>query len=96
MKLSEVYNKYHAEGLSIYQVCLDTDENFWKTSADNLAWTVVRDRDVRFDNGTVYSYPASLYNVTELPTTYLFNRHGEIIGRIMSDGDLDTSVRRAL
>jgi hypothetical protein len=96
MKLSEVYSKYHAEGLEIYQVCLDTDENFWKTSADNLAWTVVRDRDVRFDNGTVYSYPASLYNVSELPTTYLFNRHGEIVGRITSDGDLDASVRRAL
>jgi hypothetical protein len=97
MKLAEAYNKYHAEGLAIYQVCLDTDENFWKTSADNVAWTVVRDRDVRFDsNGSVYSYPASLYNVTELPTTYIFNRRGEIVGRIASDGDLDASVRREL
>jgi hypothetical protein len=97
MKLSEVYNKYHAEGLAIYQVCLDTDENFWKTSADNVSWTVVRDGDVRFDsNGNVYSYPASLYNVTELPTTYLFNRRGEIVGRIASDSDLDSSVRREL
>ncbi len=95
-KLAEVYRKYHTDGLEIYQVCLDTDENFWKTSADNLDWTVVRDRDVRLENGTVYSYPASLYNVTELPTTYLFNRRGEIVGRIASDSELETSVRKEM
>jgi hypothetical protein len=96
MKLAEAYNKYHAEGLAIYQVCLDQDENFWKTSADNVSWTVVRDRDVRFDGGSVYSYPASLYNVTELPTTYIFNRKGEIVGRIAEDGAIDAAVRREL
>jgi hypothetical protein len=96
MKLSEVYKKYHAEGLAIYQVCLDTDENFWKTSADNVAWTVVRDKDVHFENGTLYSYPASLYNVSELPTLYIFNRTGEIVARVDSDADLDAAVRRQL
>ena len=32
MMLRELYNKYHAAGLEIYQVSVDPDEHFWKTS----------------------------------------------------------------
>lgn len=30
MKLREIYNKYHAQGLEIYQVSVDPNEHFWK------------------------------------------------------------------
>ena len=42
LALRELYNKYHDKGLEIYQISLDTDEHFWKTSADNLPWICVR------------------------------------------------------
>ena len=34
--LRELYDKYAASGLEIYQVSLDADEHYWKTTADNL------------------------------------------------------------
>ena len=36
--LRDLYDKYAAQGLEIYQVSLDADEHYWKTTADNLPW----------------------------------------------------------
>ena len=52
-------------GLEVYQISLDADEHFWKTSADNLPWICVRDPQ------GVYSTYLSLYGVTGLPATFL-------------------------
>ncbi|MCD7971415.1 MAG: AhpC/TSA family protein [Candidatus Azobacteroides sp.] len=73
LDLREMYNKYHDRGFEIYQVSLDTDENFWKVSASNLPWLCVRDAS------GIYSSAALLYNVEELPTYYLLSREGELI-----------------
>lgn len=43
LALRELYAKYAAQGFEIYQISLDGDEHFWKTSADNLPWVCVRD-----------------------------------------------------
>ena len=43
LALRELYNKYASQGLEIYQISLDADEHFWKTSSDNLPWICVRD-----------------------------------------------------
>lgn len=96
MKLAELYRKYQDQGLGIYQVCLDTDENFWKTSADNIPWTVVRDKEVYYENGSMYSRPASIYNVSKLPTMYILTRNGENVTKVESDKDLDTAIKEAL
>lgn len=45
LMLRDLYNKYAPDGLEIYQVSLDADEHFWKTSADNLPWVCVRDEN---------------------------------------------------
>ena len=47
MKLREVYNKYHAQGLEIYQVSLDPDEHFWKQQTAALPWISVRDQEIK-------------------------------------------------
>ena len=44
LALRELYNKYASQGFEIYQISLDGDEHFWKTSADNLPWVCVRVR----------------------------------------------------
>ena len=43
--LRELYNKYHAQGLEIFQVSLDPDEHFWKQQTAALPWINVRDED---------------------------------------------------
>ena len=45
MMLRELYNKYHAAGLEIYQVSVDPDEHFWKTSTSAIPWISVRDEN---------------------------------------------------
>lgn len=96
MKLAELYKKYQGQGFRIYQVCLDQDENFWKTSADNIPWTVVRDKEVFYENGRMYSRPASVYNVSELPTMYLLTQDGANVTRVKTDKELEAAIKEAL
>ncbi len=98
MALSKVYDRYKDRGLKIYQVCLDFDENFWKVSANNLPWTVVRDRDILLDqNGLLqYSGAAALYNVTAIPTVFVMDRDGGIIDRVEDDTKLDAAIAKVI
>ena len=88
--LRELYNKYAAQGLEIYQVSLDADEHFWKTSADNLPWVCVRD-----ENG-IYSTTAAVYNVKQVPAFFLVNRNNELSVRGEDVKDLDTAIKALL
>lgn len=98
MALSKVYDRYKDRGLKIYQVCLDIDENFWKVSANNLPWTVVRDRDLLIDqNGLIqYSGAAALYNVTSIPTVFVMDRSGAIVDRVENDEKLEAAVAKVM
>lgn len=75
LELRELYSDYKERGLEIYQISLDEDVHFWKTSADNLPWICVRD-----GNG-FHSYNATLYRVDKLPTYFLINRDNEVVLR---------------
>ena len=96
--LMKIYDKYKAKGVKIYQVCMDPDVNFWKVSADNLPWTVVRDTELLFDeNGMVqYSAAAALYNVTNIPTTFIMGRDGAALNRIEDDSKLEAAVAKVM
>lgn len=90
LMLRDLYNKYASQGLEIYQVSLDADEHFWKTSADNLPWVCVRD-----ENG-VYSTNAALYGVTQVPAYFLVNRNNELKARGEDIKDLEASIKAML
>ena len=90
LALRELYNKYHSQGLEIYQISLDADEHFWKTSADNLPWVCVRDA-----NGA-YSQYVSLYNVTDLPSAYLVGRDNVLNSRVEDIKELDAKIKSLL
>lgn len=96
--LHKIYDKYKAQGLKIYQVCMDPDVNFWKVSAANLPWTVVRDTELLFDeNGMVqYSAAAALYNVNNIPTTFVMGRDGAAVSRVEDDSKLETAVAKVM
>src|SRR5574344_2285 len=90
LALRELYSKYSAQGLEIYQVSLDEDEHFWKTASDNLPWICVRDA-----NGTYSNYLA-LYNVTNIPTFFIINKANELRGRSENIAELEGEVKKLL
>ena len=73
--LRDLYDKYASQGLEIYQVSLDADEHYWKTTASNLPWICVRDA-----NG-IYSSIVSLYSIQSLPSIFLINKNNELSAR---------------
>ena len=90
LMLRELYNEYAAQGFEIYQVSLDADEHYWKTTADNLPWICVRD-----GNG-VYSSNAAVYNVKQLPAYFLINRNNELSARGEDVKDLSATIKSLL
>lgn len=90
LMLRELYDLYAAQGLQIYQVSLDADEHFWKTSADKLPWICVRD-----GNG-VYSTNVAVYNVRQMPSVFLINRNNELKLRGEDIKDLEAAVKALL
>ena len=90
MKLREIYNKYHARGLEIYQVSLDPDEHFWKESVAALPWICVHDAD-----GANSSYAAQ-YNVQTVPTFFLIDRQNVLQKRDAQISNLDAAINSML
>jgi len=76
------YNKYHAKGFEIFQVSLDRDRENWlgAVESDGLEqWIHVSDLN---------SIVANLYNVQQIPTSFLLDREGKIIARDLRGEDL--------
>ena len=90
LALRELYGKYQAQGLEIYQISLDADEHFWKTSADNLPWVCVRDA------AGPYSQYVSIYGVAGLPSVFLVGRDNVLKLRGENIQDLEAEVRKLL
>ena len=90
LALRELYGKYQAQGLEIYQISLDADEHFWKTSADNLPWVCVRDA------AGPYSQYVSIYGVAGLPSVFLVGRDNVLKLRGENIQDLEAEIRKLL
>lgn len=88
--LRDLYDKYASQGLEIYQVSLDADEHYWKTTAKNLPWICVRD-----GNG-IYSTYSTAYNVQNIPTLFLVTRANELSARSETIKDLEAAVKALL
>lgn len=89
MTLRELYNKYHAQGLEIYQVSVDGDEHFWKTQTAALPWISVRAGD---DAGAVLSG----YNVQTIPTFFLLDKAANVYKRDVQIKDIDAEIKSLL
>ncbi len=88
--LNNVYQKYHQQGLEIFQVAFDSDEYAWKQTAKNLPWITVL-------NGAADGDKALRdYNVGSLPAVFIFDRNGDVVERVTDMSTLDSSVARRL
>ncbi len=88
--LRELYNKYQAQGLEIYQVSLDSDEHFWKQQTAALPWISVRDPQ-GLDSQTLITY-----NIQGLPDYFLISRDNALYKRAAQVKDLEAEIRSLL
>jgi peroxiredoxin len=87
LMLRELYNKYHAQGLEIYQVSVDQDEHFWRQMTVNLPWICVLDASAE---------SAARYNVSSIPEYFLIDRENQLQQRGSQIKDLDAEIKSML
>ena len=88
--LRELYNKYHAQGLEIYQVSLDADEHYWKQQTAALPWISVREPQ------GLESQTLITYNIQGLPDYFLISRDNALYKRAAQVKDLEAEIRSLL
>ena len=90
IRMRELYNKYHAQGLEIYQISLDSDEHFWKQQTAALPWISVRDRD------GIESQRLIMYNVQAVPDFFIIDRGNNLVKRAAQIKDLEEEIKKLL
>ena len=90
IQLRELYNKYHAQGLEIFQVSLDSDEHFWKQQTAALPWINVRDEDGASSQRLV------LYNIQAVPDFFIIDRGNNLVKRAAQIADLEAEIKKLL
>lgn len=88
--MADLYKKYHARGLEIFQVAFDPDETEWRRSASNMPWITI------WNSPTDGSTSMVNYNVSVLPLTYVIDRNGDLRERITDPTKLDATVAKYL
>jgi thiol-disulfide isomerase/thioredoxin len=76
LQLKQFYKLYNKKGFEIYQINLDENQEAWKSAVryDELPWISTIEDDPKNPVNAV------LFNVRSLPTNYLFDKEGKIIG----------------
>jgi len=76
LQFKSIYKSYNKKGFEIYQINLDENEEKWRAEVkfDELPWINAREDDL------ANPVNAILFNVKTLPSNFLFDRDGSIIG----------------
>jgi peroxiredoxin len=90
LMMRELYNKYHSQGLEIYQVSLDADEHFWKQQTAALPWISVRDAD------GIRSSRLMIYNIQAVPDYFIIDRGNNLVKRAAQMNDLEAEIKKLL
>lgn len=88
IELAQMYEKYHNQGVEIFQVAIDPDEYQWKQTAKNLPWITV------YNPGTDGDVLRK-YNVNGIPTTYIL-ANGELVNRVDDISKISSEVAKYL
>ena len=86
------YKKYHDQGFEVVGVSMDKDLDALKkfTSANDMPWP-------QFCDGREFeSKLGTKYGVDKLPTTFLLDREGKIIGKELRGEDLAKAISAAV
>ena len=85
--LRDLHTRHSQRGFEIFQISLDRNRLFWENSVEAIPWIAVRD-----ENGTF----AQLYNISQIPTTFLMDREMNIVARDLAFSELDREIDRLL
>ena len=80
-ELEKLYNQFKGRGLEIYSVCITNDKAYWNSIVNRFPWINV------CDGMGVDSPSLVAYNVSKLPTLFIFNKKGEIAARDIFDNN---------
>ena len=88
--LKRVYEKYHDQGLEIFQVAIDTSKALWINTVQEqeLPWVTVCDLQGQA------SPVVGAYNVRALPSNYLISRDGNIMGKDLMGDKLEQAIKK--
>ena len=88
--LKNVYEKYHDQGLEIFQVAIDSSKALWINTVQDqqLPWISVC--DLMGESSPV----VGAYNVRSLPSNYLIDRNGNIIGKDLMGDKLEQAIKK--
>lgn len=89
MFLRELYSKYCDFGFEIYQVSVDPSRLQWLEQSRPMPWVCVWDA-----RSTESPYMLS-YNITEIPTFFLMDQEGTIVGRFNHE-NIENAIKSLL
>ena len=89
-ELKSIYDKYADRGFEIYQVSVDTSKPTWISAVQEqaLPWISVCD----FKGNS--SPAVGTYNVQKVPSNFLFDREGNIVGKDLYGDTLEKELQR--
>ena len=92
-KLVTLYDKFHSKGFNILSVSLDDDATKWKEAIakDKLTWTQISNLKVMEENPIVKQYGVKL-----IPTTFLLDASGKIVGIDLPQDELEAKIEALL
>ncbi|MFI5131199.1 MAG: TlpA family protein disulfide reductase [Chitinophagales bacterium] len=91
-ELAKLYNKYKSKGFEIFSVSLDESKKDWKKAISKQKITWVQVNDPRgWDAQT-----ALRWNISQLPTTYLINKNGDVVSIDLEGKELDENIKKLL
>lgn len=91
--MADIYARYHDKGLEVYQVSFDIDKPTWAAAvrSQGLPWISVN------DGYGIESAAAAAYNIQQIPTMYVFDKKGDLVGVDVFEKDaLEQLIRKSL
>lgn len=90
--LKKLYEAYHQQGFDILGVSLDEEVADWKKAIkkDKITWPQV------IDNRGWEAVTAVQWNVQQLPTSYLFNKQGQLVAMNLERAELEKQIKALL
>jgi thiol-disulfide isomerase/thioredoxin len=91
--LVKLYAKYKPEGFEIFSVSLDQDKKDWEKAIgkDKITWLQVND-----PRGGWEAVTARDWNISQLPTTFLINKKGDVVGIELYGKELEKKIKELI
>jgi peroxiredoxin len=86
LELQSTYKKYHNSGFEVYAISMDNNKVSWMSALDFNEFKWINVSELSYPN----SKAAVSYNVSSLPTNFILNRDGDIVGKNLYGKTLET------